>query len=194
MINLVASPWASTAFAKEAQASDFRRGEGWQSRCHHFPLSRSFSGCCLSTPSRSCERKPSCKVSRHPARSGGWQKAWKMQFFSNFRSLWLLWGIRRFWSSFSSFWRWQWVLFLWGGDVGSKSELGVVGSTFDSQVGSWVHLPLQRWGRGLQPGNLCHLPGGAPPMFVPRVALAAQQICWNLNALPQDPWSSHLET
>lgn len=60
MINLVASPWASTAFAKEAQASDFRRGEGWQSRCHHFPLSRSFGGCCLSTPSRSCERKPMC--------------------------------------------------------------------------------------------------------------------------------------
>lgn len=60
MINRVASPCASTAFAKEVQASDFRRGEGWQSRCHHFPLSRSFSGCCLSTPSRSCERKPMC--------------------------------------------------------------------------------------------------------------------------------------
>ena len=149
MINLVASPWASTAFAKEAQASDFRRGEGWQSRCHHFPLSRSFGGCCLSTPSRSCERKPMC--AKYP---GTQQEAevdrrlGKMQFFSNFRSLWLLWGIRLFWSSFSSFRRWQWVLFLWGGDVGSKSELGVVASTFDSQVGSWVHLPLQRWGRG----------------------------------------------
>ena len=191
MINLVASPRASTAFAKEAQASDFRRGSsGWQSRCHHFPLSRSFSGCCLSTPSRSCERKPMCakypgtqqeaEVDRRLGRSSFFQTSEACGCYE----------VSGFFEAVSSFWRWQWV----GGDVGSKSELGVVASTFDSQVGSWVHLPLQRWGRGLQPGNLCHLPGGAPPMFVPRVALAAQQICWNSNALPQDPWSSHIET
>lgn len=191
----MASPWASTAFAKEA--ASFRLPT-WQFRlAKPLPSLSSFTLLqwllLVYTKPQLWKKTHVCKVSRHPARSGGWQKAWKMQFqTSEACGCYEVSGF--FEAVFPAFRRWQWVLFLWGGDVGSKSELGVVASTFDSQVGSWVHLPLQRWGRGLQPGNLCHLPGGAPPMFVPRVALAAQHICWNLNALPQDPWSSHLET
>ena len=82
MINRVASPWASTAFAKEA--ASFRLPT-WQFRlAKPLPSLSSFTLLqwllLVYTKPQLWKKTHVCKVSRHPARSGGWQKAWKMQF------------------------------------------------------------------------------------------------------------------